>query len=117
MPVLKSDLKILKYISRHKSVSRNQLCSKFPSIRVDLLSDERYIRHDYIFPRNPSGFPIGDIPGSAMYSLTDAGRAEVEQHQWFDAQFVLLQIALPIVIAILTTLITVFLTTLLSPSL
>lgn len=117
MAVLKSDLKILKYISHHKTVSRSQLCSKFPSERLDVLTGKKYICHDYEFPQDRDGFPIGDISGSAMYFLTDAGRAEVEQHQWFDTRFVLLQIVLPIVIAIITTLITVFLTTLLSPSL
>ena len=33
----------------------------------------------------------------------------VEENQWFNGQFVLLQIVLPIVIAIITTLITIFL--------
>lgn len=50
-------------------------------------------------------------------SISTSGMIAVEEHQWFDAKFVLLQIVLPIVIAVITTLITIFLTTLLSPSL
>lgn len=52
-----------------------------------------------------------------VLSLSPKGIIAVESAQWFDLQFVLLQIVLPIVIAIITTLITISLTTLLSPSL
>mgnify|MGYP006898724616 CR=1 FL=1 len=49
--------------------------------------------------------------------IASKGIIAVESAQWFNLQFVLLQIVLPIIIAVITTLITIFLTTLLSPSL
>lgn len=45
-----------------------------------------------------------------IITITRAGIIEVESRQWFDFRFVLLQIVLPLVIAIITTLITIFLT-------
>lgn len=48
-----------------------------------------------------------------IVSLSKDGIIAVEERQWFDSKFVLLQIVLPIVIAIISTLITVFLLSLL----
>lgn len=45
-----------------------------------------------------------------VVSLSRQGITEVESHQWFSAKFVVLQILLPIAIAVITTLLTIFLT-------
>ena len=52
-----------------------------------------------------------------LLSISSKGIIAVEATQWFNPQFALLQIVLPIAIAIITTLTTIFLTTSLSPSL
>lgn len=50
---------------------------------------------------------------SEIITLSKEGIIEVENRQWFNGQFVLTQILLPIVIAIITTLLTLFLSSLL----
>lgn len=50
---------------------------------------------------------------SNIVSISKEGIIEVESRQWFNGQFVLTQILLPIVIAIITTLLTLFLSSLL----
>lgn len=58
----------------------------------------------------------GRYPDDCIVSISKAGIIEVESRQWFNWQFVLLQILLPIVIAIITTLLTITLTIYLTPS-
>lgn len=101
----KSDLKILRYISRRKhGVTRGKLLklTKSSANPIDSLCNMGYIQHDYVFPRDKSGFPIGSMPDSAIYQLTKAGKIEVESHEWFNLQYVISQILVPIVIALLT---------------
>lgn len=112
----KSALKILKYIYRHPNVSNHKLSKRFKCSESLLrnLIFQGYISisdaHTYIDPEGGHYYDI--LPQSTYRCLTPAN-IEVEKTQWFDLQFVLLQIVLPIVIAIITTLITIFLTALL----
>lgn len=55
----------------------------------------------------------GHFPDNCIISISKKGIIEVESHQWFDFKFVLLQIILPIVIAVISTLITISLSALL----
>lgn len=119
MIVTKHSLRILKFIYHHKSVSYSQLNNKFDETTLcetlDIL-----IRNHYVIQiggyLNKYGEPV-PICENTLFRLNNLGIAEVESKQWFNLQFVLLQIILPIVIAIITTLITISLTVLLSPSL
>ena len=113
----KSDLKILRHIYRHKLVSLSKLQRKFSKKRkqLDNLIARDYIITDYELPCDSKGFPIGTYPPETLYYLHNKGIVEVESQQWFDWQFVLRNIVLPIVLAVITTLLTVFLSTLLSP--
>lgn len=117
MAITKHSLKILRYIYHRKSVSYSKLNKKFDSIDAIL---DTFVRNHYVVQiggnTNQYGEPI-PFREDTLFRLDDLGIAEVENKQWFNLQFVLLQIILPIVIAIITTLITIFLTTLLSPSL
>ena len=58
----------------------------------------------YLYRQEP--IPAHD---DTLFKLSDLGIAEVESKQWFNTQFVLTQIVLPIIIAVITTLITIFL--------
>lgn len=49
------------------------------------------------------------FPDDCTISINQNGIIEVENRQWFNGQFVLTQILLPIAIAIITTLLTLFL--------
>ncbi len=120
MTITKRELKILKFVYAKKTVSYQKLSKKFH--RYPDLHDivESLVYHQYLIQiggyRNNLGSPI-PIVNDTLFSMAPLGSAETESKQWFNLQFVLLQIILPIVIAIITTLITIFLTALLSPSL
>ena len=111
MVITKRLFRILRYIYRHGSVPYSKLSRKFnyPTLLEDL---ESLVLHRYIAQiggsRNKYGEPI-PILEKTLFTLNDLGIAEVESKQWFNLQFVLTQIVLPIVIAIITTLITIFL--------
>lgn len=119
MIIAKHSLRVLKFIHRRKSVSYSQLHNKFDESTLSGTLDA-LIRNHYIIQiggyLNKYGEPV-PIQEDTLFRLGELGIAEVESKQWFNLQFVLLQIVLPIVIAIITTLITISLTVLLSPSL
>ena len=116
MEILKYDRKILRYIYSHRGVSFGKLRKHFkgnpdiPVIIRGMLSD------GYIAVAAGVDKPTNVIPDSCILVIAGKGAAVVEENQWFDGQFVLLQIILPIVIAIITTLITIFLSAWLLPS-
>lgn len=113
----KYDLKIMRYLNRHKrsGISRSKLLRRFKNgqYNVDRLTSLGYISHDYDFPTDSDGFPIGEVSSSAIYHIENRGVAEVESRQWFHLEYVMSHIVIPIVIAIITTLITLFLSALL----
>ena len=111
METLKDDLKIFRYIYSKRAVSLKKLKKHFKS-RSDIPDVIRgMLSSDYITIVSGIDKSIlgGPIPDSCILNLTGKGAAMVEENQWFNGQFVLLQIVLPIVIAIITTLITIFL--------
>lgn len=111
MVITKRLFHILRYVYRHGSVPYSKLNRKFkyPTLLEDL---ENLVLHRYITQiggnRDLCGDPI-PILENTLFTLNDLGIAEVESKQWLNLQFVLTQIILPIVIAIITTLITIFL--------
>lgn len=119
MIITKHSLRILKFIYHRKSVTYSQLNDKFKESTLRETLDT-LIRNHYVIQIggyiNKYGEPV-PICENTLFKLNELGIAEVESKQWFNLQFVLLQIILPIVIAIATTLITISLTALLSPSL
>ena len=110
MKLTKRTLRILRYLYRRKSgTTYIELKNKFGESMILKLIHSKYITHNYVYPKNSNGFPVGDISDETLCFITDLGISEVEQRQWFDGKFILTQILLPIVIAIITTLITLFL--------
>ncbi len=111
MEPLKDDLKIFRYIYSKRAVSFANLKNHFKN-RSDIPEVIRgMLSSDYLTIVSGINKPIfgGPIPDRCILTLTGKGAAEVESRQWFNGRFVLLQIVLPIVIAIITTLITIFL--------
>lgn len=112
MIINKSERKILNYIYKKKTASFKKLSSKFQ--KCPDFQDMLYllIYHHFVIQiggsHNEYGEPI-PFTMETKFQLDRLGYAEVESHQWFNGQFVLLQIVLPIVIAVITTLITIFL--------
>lgn len=107
----KSDLKILRYLYPHKVVKLSTLRRKFSRTpkQLDILINLDYIITDYTRPTDSCGFPIGDFPPETLYYLSNIGIVGVEDHQWFDWQFVVRNIVLPIALSVISTLLTIFL--------
>ena len=115
MAITKHSLKILRYI--YHQIAYSKLNMRFDDIDEIL---DSLVRSHYVIQIGGSINQYGEpVPfrEDTLFKLDELGIAEVESKQWFNLQFVLLQIVLPIVIAIITTLITISLTVLLSPSL
>ncbi len=111
MYLTKYHRKFLKYFYPNKVIAYHQLQKKFKKFItpefVEQLENNNYLeRLGDSF--NNYGEPIA-INDFTTFKLCNLGMHEVENGQWFNLQFVLLQIVLPIVIAIITTLITIFL--------
>lgn len=111
----KSDIKILRYLYRRKTATLDFLRHKYANKRkqLDQLISCKYITTDYVRPRNASGYPIGEYPPEAIYHLSNIGIVEVEKRQWFDWEFVVRNIVLPVILAVISTLLTIFLSSLL----
>lgn len=103
----KRQLKLLKFLYKKPRT----IASVLKKFKISDLREICYGIYDCVLTTDSNGEECDIV------SLSSKGIVAVEATQWFDSQFVLLQIILPIVIAIITTLITIFLTTLLSPSL
>lgn len=111
----KSDVKILRFLYRRKTATLGFLRHKYANKRkqLDHLISGKYIVTDYERPLDSSGYPIGEYPPDATYHLSNLGIVEVENRQWFDWEFVVRNIVLPTVLAVISTLLTIFLSTLL----
>jgi hypothetical protein len=107
MYLTKSYIKVLKYLyHRPSGVSYGKLNKKYGVTRITNLIKTGYIAHNYKFPLDADGFPVGTISDYALCFVTDAGKVEVERHQWFDAQFVIAQLIIPIIVGVSSAIIT-----------
>lgn len=113
----KYDFKILHYIyCRHNGVSRAKLLKKFKrnTKSIDVLCNLNYISHDYTFPLDKDGFPVGSLPNTAIYKIEMRGIAEIESHQWFNAQYMFTSLIVPIIVGVMSSVITALLLKLLA---
>lgn len=112
MIITKFELKILKYVYTKKSVSYKKLNKKFskkPQFSETLTA---LAHHHYLIQVGGSHTKYGaPIPfmSDTLFAIDSLGTAEVESKQWFDAEYVVSHIIIPIVLAIISTLITLFL--------
>lgn len=117
MIIKKSDLKILKFVYSKRSVSFAQLQKKFCKYPHLIETLESLIYHHYLVQiggyRNNLGAPI-PITDKTMFTIDDLGASEVESKQWFNPEYVVSHIVIPIILAVVSTLITLFLTSALS---
>lgn len=119
MIITKSEIKLLKYVYIHKSVSYKSLKQKF-SKRYDLKESlEALVYREYLIQVGGSWSNLGEpipITDETLFTINSLGASTVESKQWFNAEYVISHIVVPIVLAVITTLITLFLTSALSPS-
>lgn len=112
MIITKNELKIMKYIFSKKSASYAQLLHRFPK-RNDLVNTlEQLVYNQYLEQvggyRTNYGEPI-QINEQTIFKLKPSGLALVESKQWFNAEYVLSHICIPILISVISTLITIVL--------
>ena len=111
MLLLKKHYRVLRYIYRNKTVSYSQLSKKFcGKFSLDELNE--FLRSRYVELSTPAYSKYGDpmsFSADTLVHLSTSGIAEVEAHQWFDLQYVITQILVPIVIALCTYALTCFL--------
>lgn len=109
MYLTNAHLKIIRYISRHKNLTYKDIQQKFNNF--DSLDDYFFslVDDQYI---EPSEYKINrwgdihDIPDDSLYTLTDKGIQLLESKKIFTPAFLIKDVLLPIVLAIITTLIT-----------
>ena len=108
MIITKKDVKILRYINRHGSVPKDKLSKKFSSDRVLLLLDGKYLSCDKKFS-SKSGYALQTIPSDSAFRLTDLGISTLEKYQWFDFQYFITHMVLPVLIGVTSSVITAIL--------
>lgn len=119
MIITKSDFKILKFVYVHKSTSYKSIHKKFRN-HPDLVNAlDALVRHNYLVQvggyQNNLGEPI-PITDETLFVMDVLGSAEVESKQWFNLEYVISHLLIPIVLAVISTLITLSLTSALSPA-
>ena len=120
MIITKADMKILKFVYSNHSVSFGRLKQKF-SKRFDLSDSlEILVYNKYLTQIGGSQDNMGNpipITDETIFTMDSIGAAEVESKQWFNTEYVVSHILVPIILAVLSTLLTLILTSALSPSL
>lgn len=112
MIINKSELKILNYIYKRKAISFKRLSYKFR--KSDNFQDTLYslVHHHFIVQvgghLNEYGEPIS-FTYETKFQLDGLGRAEVENHQWFNVGYVVTSLVVPIIVGVTSSLITALL--------
>ena len=102
MAIKKSDLKLLRYIYRHKSASRRSVMKKFR----DFQGSNHYTHVSCYTTEDKDGFSIEHPSPDDPVTLTEAGILEVESHQFFNLEYVLSSLVLPVIVGVLSSVIT-----------
>ena len=107
MTILKQQLKILRFISKNQPVMASVLYSRYGYDEVTGLLRGGYI----ICPEDPrrqddEGYVIGAFLPTSLFSLTDKGQAEVESREWFDFQYVVSMILVPVAVGVISAIVT-----------
>ena len=113
MTLTKTHIKILKTIYKKHYVDYKSLQNKFHKYNDFTNMLECLIRNNYIIQiggsTNCYGEPIS-FTDETLFKIDSLGSAEVEQTQWFNTEYIVSHILIPIVLAVISTLITLFLT-------
>lgn len=117
MIITKYELKILKFVYAKKTISYKALSKKFSkySNLQDTLESLTY--HHYLVQvgghQNNMGEPI-PITDKTLFTMDSLGSSEVESKQWFNLQYVLTALILPIIVGVASSAITALILALLA---
>lgn len=107
MTILKEHIKILKYVRRKKSVSVAKLFKKYSRGFVVSLVHSGYLYFgDYRGNIDVDWYNNGDFPPEYKIVISIKGRGLAEQHDWFDAEYVIRFVIAPIVIGVASSVLT-----------
>ncbi|MCR5119492.1 MAG: hypothetical protein K6B44_07740 [Lachnospiraceae bacterium] len=96
----KKDVKLLKTVYRRPR-TRAYLLRHFSDDQISRLMGQRYIRCNQEPPHDSSGFICGDVSPDAVYDITDPeGIAVKESYDWFDLQYFVTHLLIPLLIGI-----------------
>lgn len=112
MQITKEHLRIIRYIYRKQPVTYRKIHKHFHRINNLESVMDALVFNDYMtrIDEHPADFgEYTDITESTLFRLNTAGIVEVEKHQWFDGEYVVSHILIPIILAVISTLITIFL--------
>lgn len=116
MTITKSHLKLLNYVYFKKSVSYKSLQKKFRNHSNLKETLELLVHHHYLNQAGGSQTNLGSpipIINETIFTMDDLGSHEVESKQWFNMQFVLTSLILPIIVGVASSAITAILLVLL----
>lgn len=107
MLIMKRHLKMLRFVRRRKAVPAAEMYSRFGYDEVTGLVRSGYL-HCPADPRrqDKEGYIIGEFLPTSLICLTDRGLAQVESRDWFDLQYVVTMIIIPVVIGVASAVIT-----------
>nr|DAE57580.1 MAG TPA: hypothetical protein [Caudoviricetes sp.] len=107
MQITKSDIKILNYVHhRHfRPVTYMSLSGKFSKHEVDNLIKGELLSYVPVIV-DYQGIPSEKLSAESAIFLTKDGIYVVEQNQWFDTQYLLTQIIVPILVGVASAVIT-----------
>lgn len=117
MTIDKSTLKILSFIYRHPFITHQKVLRKFPCAEKTL---EQLVHCGYISAidteeeRTNEGGRFYHILPNSKYKTLPPGNDEVEKNQWFNTQYILTSLLLPVIVGVSSSLITAVILSILS---
>lgn len=104
-------ISIMKFIYKKKSVSFYKLSKKFKSDDLKTLL-ETLIYNNYVIQVGGSINCYGEpkeIVNDTLFQVSASGIAEIESHQWFNFQYIITSVIVPIVVGTLSSILTAIL--------
>ena len=118
MYVTKQHIRAMRWIRRRTAPAYRSVCKKFGRVILEELIGSGFVQPSYLdVKKDADGFDTEPQPDSIKVRLTNKGLAEVESHDWFNGEYALAHILIPIAIGVASTLLTLFLRGVLFPSL
>lgn len=107
MTILKKHVKILRYVRLHRIVTISVLDRRYSYDVIRDLLWCKYLTCDND-TRQEDDFcqKTGEYPPASQIRLTDSGLAEVEARDWFNMEYFVTRIVVPIVIGVVSSTIT-----------
>lgn len=112
MIVTKKHLKLLQYVYRKNIISYSDIMKKFKRNNHIKETTEELLYNNYLSCVHGTINTDGDLvelTDSTLIQLEPLGIAEVEKHQWFDSQYVLSSLIIPVIVGVTSSLVTALL--------